>query len=52
MLAPVMTVAPCSSRMDTGTKDRPFCSSRSHSSGLIISVSSNSVSVISGRTPP
>ena len=52
MLAPVMTVAPGSSRMDTGTKDRPFCSSRSHSSGLTMSVSSRSRSVSSGRTPP
>ena len=52
MLAPVITAAPRSREMDTGTKERPCSRKRSHSSGLIISVSSRAVSVISGRTPP
>ena len=52
MLAPVMTVAPRSSEMDTGTKLRPCSLSRSQSSGFTMSVSSSSPSVISGITPP
>ena len=52
MLAPVITVAPGVSVMDTGTNRLPCSSSRSQISGLIMSSSSRSFSVSSGRTPP
>ena len=51
-IAQVMTVAPRSSAMDTGTKALPCSASRSTNSGFTISSSTSSPSVIWGSTPP